>query len=100
MTVRGKARDFATKRWLHRSGLISGVLGAGMLAAELAAASSEGPGCQPFMLKYEATDGGRIVLAACWSAAPVSGPVFLHYQLDLHLMISTGRVNEAAGAVR
>lgn len=75
------------KHWLRRSGLISGVLAATFLAVELDQQNNPTPTCQPLTIRYDQTSGGRIVVATCWSAAPVIGPVVIHYELDLHLVI-------------
>jgi len=100
ITAGRKAQGFTTRRLLCRSGFISGVLAAALLVAEIGGASSEPGPCRPLTARYDASNGGRLILATCWSHAPVLGPVIVHYQLDLHLMISTQRVDEIARTVR
>jgi hypothetical protein len=75
------------KHWLRRSGLISGILAATFLAVELDRGNNPTATCQPLTIQYDQAGGGRIVVATCWSAAPVLGPVVIHYELDLHLVI-------------
>lgn len=97
-TSDGKAHGSAVGLWLHRSGFISGVLAVALLAAEMGRGgiSSELAACHALTVRYDATNGGRLIIATCWSDAPVVGPVILHYELDLHLMISIRRVDEQA----
>jgi hypothetical protein len=76
------------------------VLAVAILAAEMGGVSSEPPVCPPLTLRYDAANGGRVILATCWSDAPVIGPVVVHYQLDVHLMIGTRRVDEKARPLR
>jgi hypothetical protein len=86
-TRRSNVHSGSLARWFARSGLIGGVLAAAVAVAELGITSPEQASCPLLTTRYDASDGGQLVVAACWAGWTIAGPVGVRFEIDLRLLV-------------